>query len=270
MSRYRLGSLFSGIGGLELGFEMTGEFETVFQVEIDPWARRVLSKHWPQVARYEDVRSVGRHNLPDVDVLVGGFPCQDLSLAGRGAGLAGERSGLWWEFHRLIGELRPRIAVLENVPGLLVRGMDDVLGGLAALGYDASWQVVSAASQGAPHIRDRVFIVAHTANHGPRRGQQQPQGREATRDVADPHGERLEEQHAPRVAGDAGRAPWRVDTRGGQWAIEPAIRRVVDGVPRRVDRLRGLGNAVVPQVAYFVAQRVLASGLLDARMEVAA
>jgi DNA (cytosine-5)-methyltransferase 1 len=174
MSRYRLGSLFSGIGGLELGFEMTGEFETVFQVEIDPWARRVLSKHWPQVARYEDVRSVGRHNLPDVDVLVGGFPCQDLSLAGRGAGLAGERSGLWWEFHRLIGELRPRIAVLENVPGLLVRGMDDVLGGLAALGYDASWQVVSAASQGAPHIRDRVFIVAHTANHGPRRGQQQP------------------------------------------------------------------------------------------------
>jgi DNA (cytosine-5)-methyltransferase 1 len=290
MSAYRLGSLFSGIGGLELGFEMTGEFTTVAQVELNEWACQVLEKHWPNVLRFNDVREVGRHNLPECDVIVGGFPCQDVSLAGRGAGLEGERSGLWWEFHRIISEVRPRVAVVENVPGLFVRGFDAVLGSLAEIGYDASWEVVSAASQGAPHIRERVFIVAYPGrgSSGGREGSQpghdlagqyglhlnraqaanQPERPGA--DATDAHGERREEQHAPRVAGDAGRAPWRVDTRGGQWAIEPAIRRVVDGVPRRVDRLRGLGNAVVPQVAYFVAQRVLASGLLDARMEVAA
>lgn len=290
MSPYRLGSLFSGIGGLELGFEMTGAFQTVFQVERDPWARRVLAKHWPEVPRYDDVRTVGRHDLPECDVLVGGFPCQDLSHAGQRAGLEGERSGLWWEFHRIVSELRPRCVVVENVPGLFIRGFGDVLGSLADLGYDASWEVVSAASQGAPHLRERVFIVAYTdglrldrqgtpasgterhaargepaprgqavadaANDRARRGQQLAQGGEGARDVADAAGDRL------GTARQRGRHDGNPDGRS-RWATEPDVGRVAYGIPRRVDRLRGLGNAVVPQVARFVAERVLESGVLE-------
>src|SRR5438309_1442418 len=129
------GSLFAGIGGFDLGFERAG-IETVWQVEIDPFCRKVLEKHWPNVRRFEDVRKCGAHNLERVDIVTGGFPCQDVSAANtEGEGLDGDRSGLWFEYQRIISELRPAIAVVENVANLLNRGIERILGGLAEIGY---------------------------------------------------------------------------------------------------------------------------------------
>jgi DNA (cytosine-5)-methyltransferase 1 len=163
----RIGSLCSGIGGLELGLEWAGVGHTVWQVEKDPYCRQVLAKHWPHATRFDDVCTVGAHNLAPVDVICGGFPCQDISYAGDGAGIAeGTRSGLWFEFARIVGEMAPRYVVVENVAALLDRGIGDVLGTLSDLGYDAEWSTLSACAVGAPHMRRRVFIVAYA--HGER------------------------------------------------------------------------------------------------------
>ena len=155
-----IGSLFSGIGGLEKGLEDAGLGPVLWQCEIDPFCRQVLARHWPDAKRYEDVRTIDE-TAPRVDLLCGGFPCQDISNAGARAGIDGERSGLWAEFARCIRVLRPHVVVIENVSGLLGRGMGRVLGDLAALGYDAEWSTVRAEYVGAPHRRERVFIVAH-------------------------------------------------------------------------------------------------------------
>ena len=141
-----------------MGFERAG-FTCKWQVEIDDYANKVLEKHWPNVHRERDINECGKQNLERVDVIVGGFPCQDLSYAGRGAGLDGERSGLFFETVRLVCELRPRLIMLENVAALLTRGLDRVCGTLAAVGYDAEWHCIPAAALGAPHIRDRIFII---------------------------------------------------------------------------------------------------------------
>jgi len=158
------GSLFAGIGGIDLGFERAG-FTCKWQVEIDDYANKVLEKHWPNVHRERDINDCGKENLEWVDVIVGGFPCQDLSYAGRGAGLDGERSGLFFETVRLVCELRPRIIMLENVAALLTRGLDRVCGTLAAVGYDAEWHCIPAAALGAPHIRDRIFILGYANSY---------------------------------------------------------------------------------------------------------
>jgi DNA (cytosine-5)-methyltransferase 1 len=255
------GSLFAGIGGFDLGFERAG-MVCKWQVEIDDYANRVLAKHWPTVHRERDIRECGRHNLESVDVICGGFPCQDISYAGHGAGLDGARSGLFFEAIRLVCELRPRFVVLENVAALLTRGMDRVLGTLAEIGYDAEWHCIPAAAVGAPHLRNRIFIVAHTDD-----GQcKQPElavrsGRDAvgtgcetmanTRRDRSGSGKELDRHQAVRSEGiiDA--------TNSGWWQTEPDVGRVANGIPARVDRLRGLGNAVVPQVAEVVAGRVL-------------
>ena len=217
------GSLFAGIGGFDLGFERAG-MECRWQVEIDDYANRVLAKHWPNVHRERDILHCGGHNLEPVDVICGGFPCQDISYAGRGAGLDGERSGLFFEAIRVVRELQPRCVVLENVAALLTRGLDRVLGTLAEIGYNAEWHCVPAAAVGAPHIRDRVFVVADANSDGkpdvPLNGKKRSSKRPS----------------------------------GNWWATEPDVGRVADGVPARVDRLRGLGNAVVSQVAEFVAR----------------
>ena len=145
---------------------------TVAFCEIEPYARRVLAKHWPGVPCYEDVRTLTADRLRadgiSVDVICGGFPCQDISTAGKGAGIGGERSGLWKEYARIVGELRPRFVIVENVSALLSRGLDVVLGDLAALGFDAEWHCIPASSVGAPHRRDRIWIVADAT--GERRG----------------------------------------------------------------------------------------------------
>jgi DNA-cytosine methyltransferase len=158
------GSLFSGIGGIDVAFAAAG-FDIRFQVEIDPFCRKVLAKHapnyWPNATQHVDIRDVGRAELGIVDVLFGGFPCQDISIAGKGAGIEGERSGLWQEFRRLIGDIRPRVVFVENVPAITSRGGTAVIAHFAAMGYDARWGIVGAADAGAPHQRDRWFCVAY-------------------------------------------------------------------------------------------------------------
>ncbi len=175
-----VGSLFSGIGGFDLGFERAG-MRVSWQVEQDPYCRDVLARHFPAACRYERVEAVGAQNLPPVDLVCGGFPCQDLSVAGNGAGLDGARSGLWSEFARIVCELRPRYVVVENVPALLTgKGkrwarapIGRVLGDLAEVGYDAEWACLSAREFGAPHLRKRVWIVAYP------QGFEQPQQQES-------------------------------------------------------------------------------------------
>jgi DNA (cytosine-5)-methyltransferase 1 len=165
-----VGSLFAGIGGFDLGFERAG-MRVSWQVEQDPYCRAVLARHFPEAIRFEDVREVGAQNLAPVDLICGGFPCQDLSPAGRGAGLDGARSGLWSEFARIVCELRPRYVVVENVPALLTgKGkrwdrapVGRVLGDLAEARYDAEWACLSAREFGAPHLRKRIWIVAYPA-----------------------------------------------------------------------------------------------------------
>ncbi len=157
------GSLFAGIGGFDLGLERAG-MVCKWQVELDDYASRVLAKHWPNVPRHDDVRTFPTAERDwSVDLVCGGFPCQDISIAGKGAGLAGERSGLWYEFARILGDIRPRWAIIENVPALTSRGLDAVLCDLASLGFDAEWHVIPASAVGAPHRRERIWIVAHAS-----------------------------------------------------------------------------------------------------------
>ena len=165
--RLTFGSLFTGIGGFDLGFERAG-LRCAWQVEINAPCREVLARHWPDTERYEDVRQIGAENVPAVDLLCGGFPCQDVSVAGRREGLAGERSGLWREFARLIADLGPRWVVIENVPGLLSsnggRDMGTVLGALGQLGYRWAYRVLDAQYYGVAQRRRRVFIVGHSGD----------------------------------------------------------------------------------------------------------
>ena len=266
------GSLFSGIGGFELGFERAG-MECRWQVEIDDYANRVLEKHWPNVHRERDIRTVGSHNLGKVDVICGGFPCQDISYAGLGAGLDGERSGLFFEAVRVVQELRPRIVVLENVAALLTRGLDRVLGTLAEIGFDAEWHCIPAAAVGAPHIRDRVFVLAYAESirlqsRCLRQRRIRQEGiaiqctaatSETSRDVADAdesvsrrvrnlsnsNGKRLEKREGQDSRGTRANR-WSEPVRSEWWITEPELGRVANGISSRVDRLRSIGNAVVP------------------------
>jgi DNA (cytosine-5)-methyltransferase 1 len=267
--------LFSGIGGFSLGLERTGGFKTVAFCEIEPYPRKVLAKHWPEVPCYHDIRELTADRLAadgiGVDVICGGFPCQDISVAGKGAGMAGERSGLWSEFARLIGELRPQYAIVENVSALLSRGLADVLGDLAALGYDAEWHCIPASAVGAPHRRDRIWIVAHTSMaHADNQRELQSQGRKCnergwigngSEDVADADGQGLQKSETFRrwLGITLGRFTGLSTERSGWWLSEPDVGRVANGVPSRVDRLKGLGNAVVPQIPELIGRAILAA-----------
>ena len=278
-SRLRVLSLFSGIGGFELGFEATGRFVTVAQSEIDPYACQVLEKHWdvPNLGSVTDIKEGDLDGIGPVDVVLGGFPCQDISCAGRGDGIEGGRSGLFFDLMRVVRMVRPRYVVLENVPMLLTgdsgRWMSAVLGELAESGYDAKWDCVPAAAVGAPHRRDRVFIVAYANRErleewsqqdgNPKAGKQASRRDNARRrgqDVAYTERQGLEGHGAkprqPEISQPRDSGAWPRST--DEWQTEPDVGRVADGVPNRVDRLRALGNAVVPQVAAIVAGWVLA------------
>jgi DNA (cytosine-5)-methyltransferase 1 len=235
------GSLFAGIGGFDLGFERAG-MVCKWQVEIDEYANRVLAKHWPGVHRERDIRQCGEHNLERVDVICGGFPCQDISYAGQGAGLDGERSGLFFEAVRVVRELRPRVVVLENVAALLTRGLDRVLGTLAEIGFDAEWHWLPAERLGAPHQRERCYVVAYAISERWQAGWIQDR-KPCKAWPKTPMGERFR----------------MVRTEDARQAITNIV-RMDDGVPARVDRLRGLGNAVVPQVAEWIGRRIVESG----------
>jgi DNA (cytosine-5)-methyltransferase 1 len=346
-----VGSLFSGIGGLDLGLERSG-MEVIWQSEIDPYASKVLAKHWPKVPNYGDIKTINWGNIVRPDVICGGYPCQPFSTAGKRNG-ANDSRHLWPWVREAISELRPRYAILENVRGHITLGLSEVLGDLASIGYDAEWQIVSANSVGAPHLRERIIILAYpnsgrqqerqsqakqnvgvssssqsgtntirelanTDNSG--RLHRQPQIFTADRwfnalsfigsgstDVANanhyglsaatfggsirtPTDKQSARQDNPTdTQGRSGLSRKVADTksvglqgssdlasienqksgygvtgdncgtqpRNDWWKVEPNVGRVAHGIPSRVDRLRGLGNAVVPQVAELIGRMVI-------------
>jgi DNA (cytosine-5)-methyltransferase 1 len=223
------GSLFAGIGGMDLGLERAG-MQCVWQVEIDDYCRRVLKKHWPDVWVHDDIKTFEPTTRHACDVVVGGFPCQDVSVNGKGAGLGGERSGLWFEMLRIVGQIKPRYVVIENVKGLLNRGLSRVLWDLASLGFDAEWTVLRCSQVGGRHRRARVFIVAYPQRHGL-------------------EGRRLFPQEAPIPSLDQVR----------HWPDVPGPFgiRSRHGVSGYVERIAALGNAVVPQVAEWIGRRIV-------------
>lgn len=246
----KLGSLFSGVGGLELGLEWAGLGHTIWQVEREPFCLAVLAKRWPTAERFTDVRAVGKANLAAVDLICGGFPCQDVSSAGKGAGLAGDRSVLWSEFARILGELKPRWVVVENVAGGARKWVDAIVLELERLGYACLPIPVSASDVGAPHRRSRIFVVAHL--DGVR--ELQPQGSEPEQRgrVADGSASDSEREHVREQQGRSRSASytWR--------PLEPGVVPLVYGLPGglagrgRRARIRALGNSVVPQQAEVV------------------
>lgn len=328
-----VGSLFSGIGGLDLGLERAG-MQVKWQVEIDPYCQRVLAKHWPNVKRYGDIREVRWSEVEPVDLICGGFPCQPVSVAGARKGDKDER-WLWPEFLRAIREVRPKYALVENVPGLLStdhgRLARGVFGDLAEIGYDAEWNIVSAADVGAPHLRKRIFIIAYpiSARRGPEpiffterfysslprhdgqedaicnafeggcdrfarwRSRAEPENgyigletsamahpnsqgfsrssisilgrgpQQEDTNISGPSQRNVSDTNPARFSDIQGRGAiaecrWNGTSDSNDWwDIEPDVGRVADGVPSRVDRLRCLGNAVVPQVAEVIGRMII-------------
>ena len=236
--------LFSGIGGFSLAAEWTGAIETVAFCEIDPFCQKVLKKHWPDVPVFDDVKELDFTQFKGIDLVSAGFPCQDLSLAGQGEGLEGERSGLWREVARCVREASPRYLVVENVPALLIRGMGDVLSDLASCGYDAEWDCLPASAFGAYHERDRLFIVAYP----------QSKHRESRRVLETSRRQQAQLQsrrfHSMAVA-TGGATP------GKRLECEPDLVRLVPRIPDRTHRLEGLGNSIYPEAASFILKAIV-------------
>lgn len=314
--------LFSGIGGFSLGLERAG-MKTIAFCEVDKKCQEVLRKHWKDVPIFDDVTTLKGTDIHEtVDVICGGFPCQDISLAGKGAGLEGERSGLWWEFHRLIKEIKPKYAIIENVSALRNRGLDQVLRSLNEIGYDAEWHCITAASIGAPHRRDRIWIVAYprdstrwdsiTGSLG-RDGEGELEERVRTSETTETarssetseavpypksklsNGNNFDSESSKSSSQELGSCNSKRDVSdsssiGSQgswefeqpkrstqiidretieslygsfsriWATEPNVGRVAHGIPNRVDRLKQLGNAVVPQIPELIGRAICQAG----------
>jgi DNA (cytosine-5)-methyltransferase 1 len=237
----RFGSLFSGIGGMDLGLERAG-MECVWQVEINSYRRRILHRHWPGVPKFNDVREVKQYDLRRADLIAGGFPCQDISLAGLHAGLSGERSGLWLEMFRIVRELRPKYVLVENVSALLNRGAGRVLADLASIGFDAEWETLRASDFGASHRRERVFIVAY-ANEG----------------------------NGQARVGTVANGTRKIFRKGNQecvplWLQTPdQFIGMDDGISQGLYEQRGggIGDAVAPPIAQWIGERILEAEALN-------
>lgn len=267
----KVGSLFSGVGGIELGFKREG-FKTSWFVEKDAYCQAVLKKHWPYTPIYGDITTIDFKQLEPVEILTGGFPCQDISIAGKRKGITAERSGLWKEYARAISEIRPRYAVVENVANLVNFGLNKVLCDLAQIGYDAEWTTLCASDFGALHKRERIFIIA-TDSECSRRGaenkQESPNSTKITRRVINAQGNIIANDWSERVQRFRKESLQGVD--GFSWCKDvrriedfanrpdipqPLVRRGDHGVSNRLDRTKAIGNAVVPQVAQFIAQQI--------------
>lgn len=255
-AKLTVGSLFSGIGGLDLGLERAG-MKILWQCENDPFCQKVLRKHWPEVEIYDDVRKLDGRAVAPIDVLCGGFPCQDVSEAGLRRGMGSEtRSGLWAEFARVIGEAKPRWVLVENVRGLLSidsgRGVGKVFYDLSKMGYDAEGCIIPSSLFGAPHRRDRFFIVGNSQSHA-WKGTLFPESQERNL---------LERYIRPGLPIDWNgvqyeRGRKNIVQRFKEQISKPVLIGVDDGVPSWMDRNRTLGNAVVPQVAEHIGRLIV-------------
>lgn len=283
----KIGSLFSGIGGFELGLERAiPNSQTIWHVEQNKYCQRILTKHWPEAKIYDDVSEVGKHNLENVDIICGGFPCQNISTAGNKEGIYGKKSSLWWQMQRIIGELRPRVAVLENVPNLITLGLSEVLGSLAKIGYDAEWTVISAEQFGACHRRRRIFIVAYPGQttdsnkNGCRQTHDRWIGETSDLSRGSEGIQQGRQKTTPNTYRKYSQSEWetvRLESKNkttdnpfygsghAYWTKTPApppICNMDDGIPFRLAKLRALGNAIVPQCSEWIGQRIWQSGLL--------
>ena len=276
--------LFSGIGGFSLGLEATGGFETKAFCDIEKYPRQVLQKHWPHVKQYEDIKELNYERLKadgidSIDIITGGYPCQPFSIAGRQKGEQDSRH-LWPEYFRLVKELRPTWVIGENVSGHIKLGLDTVIEDLESEDYSVRPFSISASSIGANHQRERIWILAHSRrSQWPRaelRGENENETRQENAnqferssstsevDVANTNDERLQRQwqsrnqFTPRFNSSRESSEEGQRTMGqGWWESEPNMGRVAHGVPKRVDRLKSLGNSLIPQIPYYIGKTIL-------------
>ena len=272
---FRHVDLCSGIGGFALGFERAELSRPILFCDIEPWSRKILAKHWPHVPIAEDVKELASdpdRNVPDCDILTAGYPCQPFSLAGERRGTEDDRH-IWPYILSIVKAKRPSWCVFENVYGHVSMGLDEVLSDLEGEGYAARPFIVPACAADAPHRRDRIWIVARNVAHakslhsnGSGEHSQQGQRQEpklgdscSSDNVADTkstglEGRNIRRDQGPTIPrfGESGR------TEQNLWLPEPAVGRVANGIPRRVDRLRGLGNAIVPQIAMQIGKTIKA------------
>jgi len=253
--------LFSGVGGFSLGLERTGGFETVAFCEIEEYPRKVLKKHWPEVPIYEDIKKLTAERLDasgiECDVITGGFPCQDLSVAGSQKGIHAERSGLWGELCRIISEVRPKYAIVENVTALLSgdRGkwFQRVLGELAEIGYDCQWHCIRASDIGAEHRRDRVWIICY-----PNDKSEPACAIDDEAQMLQEHGSDSDETQLKRRRLSSRIQQEYANTSNSRWGKDkPGVDRTSNGIPSQMDRLGCLGNAVVPQIPELIGRAIL-------------
>ena len=276
MSGYNYIDLFHGIGGFALGASWAGmKFNNHFCSDIEPYAQELYKLRFPDSIQLGDITKIDTEELKkygDKWIISGGFPCQDISIAGKGAGIHGERSGLWFEYWRLINDLRPRFAIMENVGMLIHRGLGEVLGSLAEIGYNAEWQDIRAEDVGAPHKRERIWIIAYTAGDTARGNKSRIRrqlGRTSEifneypyKKISNTDNKRLQRWQntgsSEEVRTDREQQFKRQSEQPGKhyWSIEPSVGRLANGIPRRVDRLKGLGNAIVPQIAEILFRQI--------------
>ncbi len=253
--------LFSGIGGFALGAYNAGwRFDEHYFSEVDKYAKKVYRQRFPDAIPLGDIKKINTKTLANGNkrighkqadeiragrdpadngdwFITGGFPCQDISFAGKAAGIFGRKSSLWFEMWRIIRSLRPRVVIIENVGAITIRGLDTLLSSLAAIRYDAEWQDIRAVDMGAPHRRERIWIVAYPVNGGPQ--DRWPEG--------------FEKAFHER---DENLRPETEELCRSRWPAEPAVGRVAHGIPKRVDRLKCLGNSIVPQIAELLFRQI--------------
>lgn len=224
---WKVDDFFSGIGGFSLGLEAAG-MQTVSFTEIEKYPKKVLEKHWPGVTIHNDVKEVKGHDL-EGNVYCGGFPCQDISVSGNQKGLEGQRSGLWYEFKRIMNEGKPDAAIIENVANLRSKGLVTVLNDLRQIGYNAEWNIISAGELGFPHLRERIWIVAYPDSTQLERGSVSRRIQQKISDLG--------------------------NLRRGK--DKPGVERMADGIPSQMDRLKCLGNAVVPIIPQIIGESLM-------------
>lgn len=313
MNNYNYIDLFAGIGGFALGAHMAGmKFKEHFASEIDPFCVELYQKRFPDSIQLGDIKQIDCEKLKNKYgnkwIMTGGFPCQDISCAGKREGIHGERSSLWFEYWRLIRDLRPRFAIVENVGMLIRRGLRELLASLAEIGYNAEWQDIRAEDVGAPHRRERIWIVAYPSSYrwewkrerreikeglqqksrdarlmenGPERCskkipnankqhddntghgaskifRERSEKIEISECLANPNGNRfktgrpIKSSHKKKISMPRDNCEYK--RKHNEWAVEPDVGRLVNGVSNRVDRLKGLGNSIVPQIAAIIWQ----------------